>query len=61
VDEIAGIVAPMLGWSPEQTQAEIDAYRRWTEAELKAIDERDDRTAAQIRAGVDDLVPMINS
>ncbi len=59
VDEIAGIVAPMLGWSAEQTRAEVEAYRRWTEAELEAISEPDDRSAARIRAGVDDLVPMI--
>jgi glycerol-3-phosphate dehydrogenase len=61
VDEIAGIVAPMLGWSPEQTRAEVDGYRQWTDAELRAIAEPDDRSAARIRASVDDPVPMINS
>jgi len=60
VDEIADLVAPLLGWSEEQKATEIRAYREWTQIELKAAQQPDDRSAAQVRAAVDDLVPMID-
>ncbi|MBO0810735.1 MAG: glycerol-3-phosphate dehydrogenase, partial [Microlunatus sp.] len=60
VDEIADLVAPMLGWSATQKAAELRAYREWSEIELKAIRQPDDRAAAEVRASVDDPVPSIN-
>ncbi|HEY9289689.1 MAG TPA: glycerol-3-phosphate dehydrogenase/oxidase [Microlunatus sp.] len=61
VEEVADIVAPMLDWTAEQREAEITAYRTWTEAELAAIREPDDRAAMQVRESVDDLVPMLKA
>ncbi|QDP95836.1 glycerol-3-phosphate dehydrogenase/oxidase [Microlunatus elymi] len=60
VDEIADIVAPMLGWSDDQREAEVDAYRTWTLAELAAIKEPDDRAAVGVREAVDELIPMLD-
>jgi glycerol-3-phosphate dehydrogenase len=60
LDEVADLVAPMLGWSDEQKAAEVRAYRDWTGIELKAIEQPDDHAAAEVRASIDDLVPMIS-
>ena len=60
-DEIAALAGPMLGWSAEQQAAEVEAYIAWTDAELRAIEQPDDRDAAAVRASVDDLLPMIDT
>lgn len=60
LEEIADLVAPMLGWSDDQKAAEIAAYRRLAEIESEASRQPDDHAAAELRATVDDLVPMIN-
>jgi len=60
LEEIADLVAPMLGWGDDQKGAEIRSYQQWSEIERAASQQSDDRTAAELRATVDDLVPMIN-
>ena len=59
--EIADLVAPILGWDEERRRTELQAYREWSEAELKAIEQPDDRSAAEISAMVDELIPMLES
>jgi glycerol-3-phosphate dehydrogenase len=59
VDEIADLAAPLLGWTEDQKATEIRAYREWTRIEAEAAQQPDDRAAAQVRAAVDVLVPMI--
>ncbi|SDT11144.1 glycerol-3-phosphate dehydrogenase/oxidase [Microlunatus soli] len=61
LDEVADLVAPLLGWTEEQKATEIAAYRAWTDAELQAIEQPDDHEAAAVRAAVDELLPMITT
>ncbi len=58
VDEVAGLVAPVLGWSDEQRSLEIDHYRKRVEAELESQQMPDDETADAARLGAADVVPL---
>lgn len=58
LDEMAGIVAPLLGWDEAQVSREKDAYRAAAEAEdAAALQDTDSAaTAERLRGG--DLVPL---
>ncbi|MCK0117225.1 glycerol-3-phosphate dehydrogenase/oxidase [Isoptericola sp. S6320L] len=58
LDEIAEVVAPLLGWDEEQKQAEIEAYRARADAEDDAARQPDDGSAEQARAQAPDVAPM---
>ncbi len=58
LEEIADLVAPVLGWDDETRQREIDAYRARAEAEEAAAHELDDESAEQVRLRAADLAPL---
>ncbi|WP_127132375.1 glycerol-3-phosphate dehydrogenase/oxidase [Georgenia sp. SYP-B2076] len=58
LEEIAGIVAPLLGWDEATTRREITSYREQSAAVLAAEQETTDADAARTRLRVPDLVPM---
>jgi len=60
LDEIAGIAASALKWTPEQTAHETAVYRTRSEAEALAALQPDDAAAAEIREAVDEIVPWRN-
>jgi glycerol-3-phosphate dehydrogenase len=37
VDEIASIIAPLLGWGAKEKKASISAYRTQVDAEVEAL------------------------
>jgi glycerol-3-phosphate dehydrogenase len=53
--EVAAIVAPVLGWSPEQEALEVDRYRLRVAAERESQDQDDDLTADAARLGAPDV------
>lgn len=57
--EVASIARTALGWTAEQEKREIDGFTRRAQAEEKASLASDDVSASQIRAAVDDVVPML--
>lgn len=57
-EEIAGIMAPLLGWSEEDTAKEITSYRAVAQAELAAMKESTDAASARQRQKVEDLIPV---
>ncbi|MFI2754791.1 glycerol-3-phosphate dehydrogenase/oxidase [Cellulomonas sp. P22] len=59
LEEIADLVAPVLGWGVEQRAAEIAAYRERAAAEEAAALEPDDATAERVRLNAPDLVPLV--
>ncbi|GII98284.1 FAD-dependent oxidoreductase [Sediminihabitans luteus] len=58
LDEIADLVAPVLGWDDATRAAEIAAYTARAEAEAAAEDEPDDVSAEQTRLAADDVRPL---
>ncbi|WP_156095080.1 glycerol-3-phosphate dehydrogenase/oxidase [Nocardia lijiangensis] len=52
--EVARLVAPYLGWDAERVEREIEAYRVRVEAELRANEQPDDRTADVVRLSAPD-------
>jgi glycerol-3-phosphate dehydrogenase len=38
-DEIAAIIAPVLGWSAKERKASVTAYEELVECELEALDQ----------------------
>lgn len=54
VDEVADIIAPLLGWTDEQRQAEVQHYRDRVEAERAAEQVPSDAEAISVRAAVRD-------
>jgi glycerol-3-phosphate dehydrogenase len=38
-DEIAAIIAPVLGWSAKERKASVTAYEELVDRELEALDE----------------------
>ncbi|WP_449386260.1 FAD-dependent oxidoreductase [Cellulomonas soli] len=58
LEEIADLVAPVLGWDEETRTREIAAYRARAEAEDAAALEPDDASAEQVRLQVTDLSPL---
>lgn len=55
--EVADLLAPGLGWSPEQTEREIEYYRKRVEAERVSQAQEDDHEADATRRGAPDIVP----
>jgi len=59
LDEIADLVAPVLGWDDATRAKEIEAYRARAAAEDAAAVTSDDASAEVARLAADDLAPMI--
>jgi len=57
--EVAELVAPVLGWSGEQVEREIEHYRKRTAAERESQQMPDDETADSARMGAPDVVPLV--
>jgi glycerol-3-phosphate dehydrogenase len=53
--EIADLVAPVLGWSPDHAADEIDHYRLRVKAERESQEQPDDLTADAARLGAPDV------
>ncbi|GAB4085261.1 glycerol-3-phosphate dehydrogenase/oxidase [Myceligenerans cantabricum] len=58
VDEIAAVVAPVLGWDDATRAAEIESYASTVRAETAAARERDDAAAAGVRRRAAGVAPM---
>lgn len=58
LEEIADLVAPVLGWDERTRSKEIEAYRARAEAEDAAGLEPDDAAAEQVRLRAVDLAPL---
>ena len=56
--EIAGLVAPRLGWDADRVAAEIANYTASAQATLAAQRTTDDADAARVRENAPDLVPL---
>jgi glycerol-3-phosphate dehydrogenase len=54
----AEIVAPILGWTPEQVDREVEHYLRRVEAERASQSQPDDETADAARLGAPEVVPL---
>ena len=58
--EAAELMAPELGWSPEQTEREIEYYQKRVEAERDSQAKVDDQEADATRRGAPEIVPTAN-
>ncbi|RTL70027.1 MAG: glycerol-3-phosphate dehydrogenase/oxidase [Pseudonocardiaceae bacterium] len=58
VEEAARLMAPVLGWSDEQVEREIQHYRKRVEAERESQKMPDDETADAARMGAPEVVPL---
>jgi glycerol-3-phosphate dehydrogenase len=54
-EEVAALVAPVLGWSDEQADNEVAHYRARVAAEIDSQEQPDDRTADAARLGASDV------
>ena len=54
-EEVADLVAPMLGWDDAAIAREIDHYRKRVEAERESQDQADDLSADAARLGAPDV------
>ena len=54
----ADLMAPLLGWSPEQVEREVSHYLARVEAERASQQQPDDATADAARLGAEDIVPI---
>jgi len=59
LEEIAGLIAPVLGWDEETTRREIEAYTEMAAAEEAALGTLTDAEASAARQVVEDLVPTL--
>jgi glycerol-3-phosphate dehydrogenase len=59
VEEVAQLVAPVLGWSAEQVAREVEHYRKRVEAERESQRMPDDETADSARMGAPEVVPVV--
>jgi glycerol-3-phosphate dehydrogenase len=57
-EEVARLVAPVLGWSEEQIDREVEHYRKRVEAERESQRMPDDETADGARMGAPEIVPL---
>ena len=57
-EEVADLVAPLLGWSPEQREREVAHYLARVAAERESQTMPDDETADGARLGAVDIVPV---
>jgi glycerol-3-phosphate dehydrogenase len=53
--EVADIIAPLLGWTPEQASQEVAHYRLRVKAERESQEQPDDQTADAARLGAPDV------
>jgi len=58
-EEVAELMAEVLGWSSEQRRLEIDHYLKRVEAERQSQTMPDDETADAARMGAADVVPVV--
>jgi glycerol-3-phosphate dehydrogenase len=56
--EVARLVAPVLGWSDEQVEREVEHYVKRVEAERESQLMPDDETADAARMGAPEIVPV---
>ncbi|MFI0821904.1 glycerol-3-phosphate dehydrogenase/oxidase [Streptomyces sp. NPDC021098] len=56
--ETAELMAPVLGWGPEQIDKEVEHYEKRVEAERESQRQPDDLTADAARLGAPDIVPL---
>jgi glycerol-3-phosphate dehydrogenase len=54
-EEVAALVAPVLGWDDAQVKGEVEHYRARVAAELDSQEQPDDRTADAARLGAPDV------
>jgi glycerol-3-phosphate dehydrogenase len=59
VEEVARLVAPVLGWSEAQVEREVEHYRKRVEAERESQKMPDDETADSARMGAPEVVPVV--
>ncbi|OZM83042.1 glycerol-3-phosphate dehydrogenase/oxidase [Pseudonocardia sp. MH-G8] len=59
VEEVARLVAPVLGWSDAQVEREVEHYRKRVEAERESQKMPDDETADSARMGAPEVVPVV--
>jgi len=53
--EVADIIAPLLGWTPERVSQEVEHYRLRVKAERESQEQPDDHTADAARLGAPDV------
>ena len=58
VEEVARLVAPVLGWSRAQVRREVEHYRKRVDAERESQTMPDDETADSARMGAPEVVPL---
>jgi glycerol-3-phosphate dehydrogenase len=58
-EEVAELMADVLGWSQEQRGREVDHYLKRVEAERESQTMPDDETADAARMGAPDVVPVV--
>ncbi|WP_106403415.1 glycerol-3-phosphate dehydrogenase [Actinocorallia populi] len=56
-EEAAALVAPILGWTKEETERELEHYAQRVHAERASQTSENDQEADALRRGVPDLVP----
>jgi glycerol-3-phosphate dehydrogenase len=59
--EVADIVAPLLGWTAEQVDNEVEHYRLRVKAERESQEQPDDQTADAARLGAPDVRVGVDS
>jgi glycerol-3-phosphate dehydrogenase len=55
---VARLVAPVLGWSPQQEAREVEHYAARVAAERASQEQPDDETADSARMGAPEIVPL---
>jgi glycerol-3-phosphate dehydrogenase len=55
---VADLMAPVLGWAPEQVAREVAHYESRVRAERESQQQPDDATADAARLGAADIVPI---
>jgi len=60
LEEIADLIAPVLGWDDHTRSQEIGAYVARAEAEDAAAQELDDASAETVRLRAPDVAPMLD-
>ncbi len=53
--EVADLIAPLLGWTPERVSQEVEHYRLRVKAERESQEQPDDHTADAARLGAPDV------
>ncbi|MFZ2510102.1 MAG: glycerol-3-phosphate dehydrogenase [Gordonia sp. (in: high G+C Gram-positive bacteria)] len=57
--EVADLMAPILGWTPAQADAEVDGYCRRAQAEISSQRQPDDAAADALRVAAPEARPKI--